>query len=56
VTLTGTDVLATDHHVSVTLTGKLHQIDAQPPSDFAVNGVTCERFVSVLAAAQPETA
>jgi hypothetical protein len=56
VTLTGTDPLAADHHVSVTLTGNLHQIDAQPPADFAVNGVACERSVSVFAAAQPETA
>ena len=50
VRLTGTDALATDHHVPSRLPATC-TIDTQPPADFAVNGVTCERSVSVFAAA-----
>ncbi|MFF5228960.1 hypothetical protein [Dactylosporangium sp. NPDC000521] len=33
-----------------------HRIDAPPPTDFTVNGIACDRSVSVLAVDRADTA
>ena len=55
VTMTGTAPLSAGGDAAATLTGDLHRLDAPPPTAFAVNGITCERVVSVLAMSQQGT-
>ncbi|MDG6108707.1 serine/threonine-protein kinase [Dactylosporangium aurantiacum] len=56
VTLTGTEPLSAGRQLTATMSGALDRVDAPPPTGFAVNGISCERVVSVLATSRKDSA
>jgi hypothetical protein len=54
--LTGATSLTQTQPVDVTVTGGLERLDAPPPAGFEINGIACDRAVSVIAATQATAA